>query len=76
MCAVTRMAHLTELGVSEHELDAQRKASGLTFYPEALSKKKESPELSSNRISSESDRRHYCGFRRNRHHDLREPWLR
>jgi hypothetical protein len=40
---------------------------------------KESPGLSSNGISSESDRRRYYGFRRNRldrHLDPREPWLR
>lgn len=56
------------------------KASGLIFLLGGfVLKKNESPELSSNKISSESDRRHYYGCRRNRHdchRDLHEPWPR
>ena len=63
----------------EHELDDdQNKAPGLITATEALLLK-QSPELSGNRISSESDRRHYCGLHQNRldrHRALREPWLR
>lgn len=67
------------------------KASGLYFNPGGFVLKKQSPELSSNRLSSESDRRHHYygrhrnhhdrhrnrhGRRHHRHRDLREPWPR